>query len=224
MPWNLTPQVPHTTPDIPRQKVCVHDKKDHVTQGRSADALYALATPTLCRAGVALAFAAATIFIPHPSQFLGAWLLALWFAGTGLSILWTRRASANYPSLELAGLEASQSSAAVLALLLAPAIIIINNNLGTLTLVLSVGFIVMALPDVWIGSTRGKNHPLGKDWILTGLVSAGCAIGVLLVSSLDMHAVLGVTGGGAIICGVFLLIAGLSLRYEAKNLPPSSGR
>ena len=51
-----------------------------MTQEHSAAALRALAAPTLFRAGVALAFAAATIFVTAPSHAVGTWLLALWFA------------------------------------------------------------------------------------------------------------------------------------------------
>lgn len=193
------------------------EKKDSVTQEHSAAALRALATPTLLRACVTLAFAAATIFVTAPSHTVGTWLLALWFAGTGASMLWTQRRAAEYASLGLDGLEASLRSAGFLALLAAAAVVVLGGSLMSLVLVVSVGLVLVGLPELWVGSTRRKVHPLGRDWTLTGLLAVASAIGVLLVSGLDMHAVLGVTGGAAIVSGVFLLLAGLSLRHDAAR-------
>lgn len=188
-----------------------------MTQEHSAAALRALAAPTLFRAGVTLAFAAATIFVTAPSQAVGTWLLAVWFAGTGAAMLWTERRAAEHPSLGLDGLEASLRSAGFLALLAAVAVVVLGGSLMSLVLVVSVGLVLVGLPELWVGSTRRKVHPLGRDWTLTGLLAVGAAIGVLLVSGLDMHAVLGVTGGAAIVSGVFLLLAGLSLRHDAAR-------
>lgn len=188
-----------------------------MTQEHPAAALRALATPTLFRAGVTLAFAAATIFVTAPSHALGSWLLALWFVGTGVGILWTERRAADHPSLGLGGLEASLRSAGFLALLSAVAVVVLGGSLMSLVLVVSVGLVLVGLPELWVGSTRRQTHPLGRDWTLTGLLAVGAAIGVLLVSGLDLHAVLGVTGGAAIVSGVFLLLAGLSLRHDAAR-------
>ncbi|MDO4255475.1 MAG: hypothetical protein Q4C81_10105 [Kocuria sp.] len=189
-----------------------------MSQEHSAEALRAVATPTLVRAGVTLVFAATTIFITAPSQALGTWLLAVWFAGLGFSMVWTQRRADDHPSLSLGGLEASQRSMGFFAVLVAVLIVVLGGgSLTSLTLVVSVGLMLVGLPELWIGSTRRGRHPLARDWILTGLTTVAAAIGVLLVSSLDMHAVLGVTGGAAIICGVFLLLAGLSMRHEAAQ-------
>lgn len=188
-----------------------------MTQEHSAAALRALAVPTLVRAGVTLAFAACTIFITEPSHTTGTWLLALWFAGTGLSILWTERRGSGHESLSLGALDASQRSTGYLALLGAVATIAFGGSLTGLSLVVSLVLVLIGLPELWVGSTRRGSHPLGRDWLLTGLVGTGAAIGVLLVSGIDMHAVLGVTGGSAIISGVFLLISGLTLRHDARQ-------
>lgn len=188
-----------------------------MTQEQPAAALRALATPTLFRAGVTLAFAAATIFVTAPSHTVGTWLLALWFAGMGVGILWTERRAADHPSLGLGGLEASLRSTGFLALLTAVAVVVLGGSLMSLVLVVSVGLVLVGLPELWVGSTRRQTHPLGRDWTLTGLLAVGAAIGVLLVSGLDLHAVLGVTGGAAIISGIFLLLAGLSLRHDAAR-------
>ncbi|MDO5619194.1 hypothetical protein [Kocuria sp.] len=190
-----------------------------MTQEHSAAALKALVAPTLLRAGITLAFAAATIFVTAPSHTVGTWLLALWFVGLGVSILWTERRSAEHSSLSLGGLEASQRSTGYLALLAAAAVVVLGGSLTSLILVVSVGLVLVGLPELWIGLTRRKTHPLGRDWLLTGLLAVGSAIGVLLVSHLDVHAVLGITGGAAIVSGVFLLLAGLTLRHDASRAP-----
>ncbi|NHU85395.1 hypothetical protein GWK18_07285 [Kocuria sp. JC486] len=174
----------------------------------------ALAAPTLLRAAVNLVFAAATIFITSPSQTLGTWLIAAWFAGTGISILWTERRNGDHPALSLDGLEASQRSVGYLALLGAAAVVLLGGELAGLALVVSVVLALVGLPELWIGSTRRRTHPLGRDWLLTGLVAVAAAVGVLLVSYVDIHALLGVVGGAAIISGVFLAIAGLTLRQD----------
>ena len=58
-------------------------------------------------------------------------------------------------------------------------------------------------------------------WILG--VTAAAAIGVLLVAGLGPHAILGVVGGAAIISGVLLLLAGLTLRHESRSGSARSG-
>lgn len=192
-----------------------------MNQEHSASALRALVAPTLLRAVVTLVFAAATIFVTSPSHTLGTWLIGLWFAGVGAAMLWTERRSVDHPSLGLGGLEASQRSAGFLALLAAVAVVVLGGTLSGLALVVSVGLVLVGLPEVWIGSTRRKTHPLGRDWLLTGVLGVGAAIGVLLVSYIDMHAVLGVTGAAAIVSGVFLLLAALSLRHDAARIDGS---
>lgn len=199
------------------------EKKDSVTQEHSAAAVQAIAVPTLVRSIVTLVFAACTIFIVEPSHTVGIWMLATWIAALGLCTLWLERRSARYPSLSLGALDASLRSTGYLALLGAACVVIFGGSLTGLSLVLSVVLVLMGLPELWIGITRRQTHPLGRDWLITGLVMVGAAIGVLLVSGLDLHAVLGVTGGAAIIAGVFLMISGLTLRHDAARLEAASG-
>ena len=53
-----------------------------------------------------------------------------------------------------------------------------------------------------------------RDWVLEGAVMLAAALAVPFMVNIGPKAVLGVTGGGALIAGVFLLVGALGARTE----------
>ena len=52
--------------------------------------------------------------------------------------------------------------------------------------------------------------------MITGVVHLGAAALLPFFTGLGAHALLGVSGGAAIVTGVLLAIAGLSLRHDSR--------
>lgn len=180
-------------------------------------ALRHLVAPTLTRALLTLVFAAGTIFVAAPSLGYGIWLLGLWMAATGACVLWTDARSRGHASLDLGPLASVPRSTGIMWLLGAVAVLIVPDTEQVLALLVSFVLFLTGLPEGWAGTSRRRQHPLARDWQIVGLVTAAAAVIVLLVAGLGTHAILGVVGGAAIISGVDLLIAGLTLRHEARG-------
>jgi hypothetical protein len=180
-------------------------------------ALRGLVAPTLVRALLTLAFAACTIFVTDPSLGFSIWLLGLWMAAVGACVLWGDLRSRDHESLDLGGLATVPRSTGIMWVLGGIAVVMIPSTAEMLALVASVVLFLVGLPEGWLGTSRRGLHPLAKDWQIVGLVTAAAAIGVLLVAGLGPHAILGVVGGAAIISGVLLLLAGLTLRHESRS-------
>lgn len=181
-------------------------------------AVRSLFAPTMTRAVLTLVFAAATIFVVGPSLGTGIWLLAGWMAATGACMLWADARSRQHAELDLDSLASVPRSTGIMWLLGAVAVVILPGSEAVLALVVSVVLILVALPEAWLGTSRRGLHPLARDWQIVGLVLAVAAIGVLLVAGLGTHAILGVVGGAAVIAGVDLVIAAVSLR-RAEDQP-----
>ena len=69
--------------------------------------------------------------------------------------------------------------------------------------------------ELALGLRFRQSFPLGRDWTLSGLVTVGAGMGMMLVEALGAKAELGVVGGAAVIIGVTQFIAALSLRHDA---------
>lgn len=69
-----------------------------------------------------------------------------------------------------------------------------------------------------------------RDWLITGVVSLGAAIILVAVQAMDLgaQAMLGVTGGSALIIAVMLATSGLGARFDARSAgntdPAAAGR
>ncbi|MCC9197316.1 hypothetical protein QNO08_16895 [Arthrobacter sp. zg-Y820] len=76
---------------------------------------------------------------------------------------------------------------------------------------------------------RGAFLP-ARDWLITGVVSLGTAAILVAVLAMDLgsHAMLGVSGGSAIILAVVLATSGLGARWDARSQgrshPAAAGR
>ncbi|WGM20529.1 hypothetical protein QEH68_21350 [Paenarthrobacter sp. OM7] len=154
--------------------------------------------PVLIRATVALLFGAVTIFWASPSVHVLAWAVGLYLLATAGAVWMSRALPVAVPAvMALGGIGAlvTQSDAGV-------------------ALSAMLALLVLGLLEVVHGIR--KRDSLARDWLVSGVISVGTAVLLPFFTSLGAHALLGVTGGGAIISGVLWILSGLTLRHDAK--------
>jgi hypothetical protein len=71
--------------------------------------------------------------------------------------------------------------------------------------------------ELYLGLRFRRRHILARDWLTSGVIGLGTAAALPFFIPLGPHALLGVAGGGAIISGVLWILAGLSLRHDART-------
>ncbi|MGX9899299.1 hypothetical protein ACW0JT_04250 [Arthrobacter sp. SA17] len=167
--------------------------------------------PVLTRASVALVFGAVTIFWAQPSVLVLGGAGGLYLVATGLALLWSVRKTGfrrdERPGRLLAAGPSIMTGAGV-ALLFLPG----DLMFGVFA---ALALTVVGAVELYIG-IRYRRHPLGRDWAISGVIGVGTAVALPFFISLGAHALLGVAGGGAIISGVLWMLAGLTLRYDAR--------
>ncbi|MBL0704033.1 hypothetical protein [Sinomonas cellulolyticus] len=182
----------------------------------------ALAAPVLLRAAVALVFGAITVFWGAPSPIGAASCLAAFFVGLAVARAWLlrREGGASAGGSAPTGLSRAVASAGY-GLAAAVGLGLVAAPTGT---VLGIGgavaFALTGAADLATGF-RGRGwSPLARDELIAGVVHLGTAVLLPFFAGLGPHAVLGVAGGAAIITGVLLAIAGLSLRHDSAPTAP----
>lgn len=167
--------------------------------------------PVLTRASVALVFGAVTIFWAEPSVLVLGGAGGLYLVATGLALLWSVRKTGfrrdELPGRLLAAGPSIMTGAGV-ALLFLPG----DLMFGVFA---ALALTVVGAAELYVG-IRYRRHPLGRDWAISGVIGVGTAVALPFFISLGAHALLGVAGGGAIISGVLWMLAGLTLRYDAR--------
>lgn len=166
----------------------------------------------LVRAVLALAFGAVTVFWAAPSSSEMGWTGGLYLLATGLVLLWSVSKSGLRP-----GSAASKALSAAGAVLTGTgvAVAFITGNLAFGVLA-AVGLGLAGAAELSLGFTCRGRSPLARDWIASGAVGLGTAALLPFFIDLGPHALLGVAGGGAIISGVLWVLAGLTLRHDAR--------
>lgn len=168
--------------------------------------------PALLRAAAALVFGAVTVFWAAPSVAGmslagGAYLLA-----SGLILLW---------GIPLAGFLRDSAagrilSAAGAALTGAGVALLFLQGSLVFAVLAALGLAVAAAAELYLGLRLRGRHVLARDWLASGIIGLGTAGTLPFFVGLGPHALLGVAGGGAIISGVLWILAGLSLRHDAR--------
>lgn len=172
---------------------------------RAAD--FAVWKPFLLRAVVSAVFGLSTVFWGEPSTrgmaaAAGAYLL-LTFVG----YLWTHRT---------AGLRTSALSPTMVAgvlLLVAGAVTLVWDERG-LAYAGAAALVVSGLAEVQRGIAV-RTSVAGRDLITVGAIAAATGGLLPFFERLGAHALLGVTGGGAVLTAVVLGIAALSHRHDS---------
>ena len=171
--------------------------------------------PILLRSVIAAVFGVLTIFWQDPD------VLVLSIAG-GLYLLLT--GVAVWRTAALAGV---QGQARVRTLQLLEAVLYAVAGLAVLALRSVEAFCVAAgaallvggVVELYLWATARRVFLPARDWLITGAVSAGAAAILVAVQIMDLgaHAMLGVSGGSAVIIAVMLATSGLGARWDARS-------
>lgn len=169
--------------------------------------------PVLFRSAAALAFGAVTIFWPSPSVELMGWAGGLYLLATGLIVLRGIPAT-GFPTQSGPGklLSAAGSVLAGAGF----AVVLLHGDL-LFAVIAALGLGAAGALELACGLTSRGRHVLARDWIASGAIGLGTAAALPFVTGLGAHALLGVTGGGAILSGVLWILAGLTLRHDARG-------
>ena len=171
--------------------------------------------PILLRSATAAAFGILTVFWQSPGVGVLSVAGGLYLLLTAVSVwrMAVLAGTSNEPrirSLQL--LEAVVYALGGIAVL---ALRSVESFLAGAGLALVVGGAV----ELYFWTTSRKTFLPARDWLITGVVSLGTALILAIVQlmGLGAHAMLGVTGGSAIIIAVMLATSGLGARWDARS-------
>ncbi len=167
--------------------------------------------PVLLRAVVCLVFGALTVFWAAPDNVGMGRAVGVYFLASAASLVWLlqhlrfTKTNRNFIVLALpAGVLAAYG---VILLFHATAGFVAANGAAALFL--------LGLGELYLGVKYRGKHMLARDWLTAGIVGIGTAVVLPFFTELGPHALLGVCGGGAIVTGALLLLAALTIRFDA---------
>ncbi|MFJ6078844.1 hypothetical protein ACIQC0_11150 [Pseudarthrobacter sp. NPDC092419] len=169
--------------------------------------------PVVLRSAAALVFGAVTIFWPSPSIEVMGWAGGLYLLATGLTVLRGVPAAGFAPKSTPGKLLSAAGSVLAGA---GFAVVLLNGDL-LYAVIAALGLGVAGALELACGLRFRGRHLLARDWIASGVIGLGTAAALPFFTALGAHALLGVTGGGAIISGVLWILAGLTLRHDARG-------
>lgn len=172
--------------------------------------------PVLVRAAVALAFGAVTVFWAAPPVGAMAWTGGLYLLATGLVLLWSVRKTGLPHGTRNAKVLAGAGAVLIGA---GAAVALIPGNL-VFGAIGALGLALAGAAELYLGAAARRRSVLARDWTASGVVGLGTAAALPFFIDLGPHALLGVAGGGAIISGVLWILAGLTLRHDARDTSP----
>ncbi|MET3936757.1 hypothetical protein [Arthrobacter sp. OAP107] len=169
--------------------------------------------PALLRAAAALVFGAVTVFWAAPSVTGMSLTGGVYLLATGLILLW---------GIPLAGFRRDAPAGRLLsaggaALTGAGVALLFLQGSLVFAVIGALGLAVASAAELWLGLRFRGRHVLARDWLASGVIGLGTAGMLPFFVDLGPHALLGVAGGGAIISGVLWILAGLSLRHDART-------
>jgi uncharacterized membrane protein HdeD (DUF308 family) len=169
--------------------------------------------PVLLRSAAALVFGAVTIFWAAPSVEVLGWSGGLYLLATGVLLAWAVQASGfqrdSAPGKLLSAAGSVLAGAGF-------ALVLLHGDL-LFGVIAALGLGVAGAFELACGLKFRGRHVLARDWIASGIIGLGTAAVLPFFISLGAHALLGVTGGGAIISGVLWALAGLTIRHDARS-------
>jgi uncharacterized membrane protein HdeD (DUF308 family) len=173
--------------------------------------------PVLFRSMLTLLFGIITVFWGAPDN-LGLCLnLAWYFLVIAVAQYWFVRRLAlprdDTRRLVLLG------GAALLAV--AGVVILISTSTVVAAWVGGAALVLMGAAEVFAGlANRGADtgrSPLRSDWMISGVLAIGTGLLLPFFTTSGPHALLGVSGGGALMTGALWLLSALTLRHDART-------
>ncbi|MFF2606678.1 DUF308 domain-containing protein [Arthrobacter koreensis] len=178
--------------------------------------------PILLRSAIAAVYGGLTIFWQEPTLSVLAIAGGLYFVLTGLS-LW--RMSALARSCRVPQVPGALLVAAALYAV-AGVVVALAQSTTVFAYVGGAALLVGGLIEFAFWFRVRKDFTPARDWLITGAAAIGAAAlmpaFLALAESSHVRALLGVSGGSAVIVAVVLAISGLGLRHDA-SLAPESG-
>lgn len=168
--------------------------------------------PALLRAAAALVFGAVTVFWAAPSVAGMSFAGGVYLLATGLVLLWGISLT-GFLRDSPAGRIMSAAGAALTGA--GVALLFLQGSL-VFAVLAALGLAVAGVAELYLGIRFRGRHVLARDWLASGVIGLGTAGTLPFFVALGPHALLGVAGGGAIISGVLWILAGLSLRHDAR--------
>ncbi len=171
--------------------------------------------PFLVRAAVSALFGLVTVFWRDPSTLVLSVAGGVYLLLSGAAYLWTHRMAHWGPRFRLV---TDIGGGLLLGAGIAGLVFVDDRSFA---LAGAVALVVAGAAELVRGLTV-RAHTASRDLVVVGVV--GIVTGAILpfVEQLGAHALLGVTGGGALLTAVVLGIAGLSYRHDSA-LSASSG-
>ncbi len=167
----------------------------------------------LVRAAVALCFGVLTVFWASPSAAGMGWAGGVYLLATGVVLLWSVRKT-GLPGGSRPGKILSAAGSVLAGT--GAAVGLISGSL-VFAVLAAVGLGLAGAAELYLGATVRGRSVLARDWIASGVIGLGTAAALPFFIELGPHALLGVAGGGAIISGVLWMLAGLTLRHDARR-------
>ncbi len=169
--------------------------------------------PVLVRSAVALCFGALTVFWAAPPVTGMGWAGGVYLLATGVVLIWSVKKT-GFPGGSRPGKILSAAGSALAGTGAAVGLISGSLVFGVLA---AVGLGVAGAAELYLGVTVRGRSVLARDWIASGVIGLGTAAALPFFIDLGPHALLGVAGGGAIISGVLWMLAGLTLKHDARR-------
>lgn len=171
----------------------------------------------LVRAAVALAVGLTVTFLADHSPTVGLYALGALALGTGLVM--TLVAKGRVADVTVARLHAGHGIIALLLGAAALAFAFAGGGIVALLLLATVFAVVTGALELYVGvRTRGAG---GRDWITVGVGTVILGL-VLLLAPGDSVSIVGFIGAYAVLLGVYLVIASLSMKWAPADQTPAA--
>lgn len=183
----------------------------------SRSAQHTVWRPFLGRAVISAVFGLLTVFWREPSTLVMSIAGGLYLLLVGAAYLWTHRmmhwgGRSTLPTDVGGGLLLGAGIASL---------VFIDDR--SFAFAGAVALVVAGVAELVRGLSH-RGHVAGRDLVVVGVVTVATGLILPSVEQLGAHALLGVTGGGALLTAVVLAIAALSYRHDsALSAPSTSG-
>ncbi|WP_129660188.1 DUF308 domain-containing protein [Rothia uropygialis] len=180
--------------------------------------LRALFGPALTRALIYLVYGLITVFWQEPTLMIVRWILGLYLIAQGIALIYMQRSLNEHVYGQRGPSSSVIQSYAILYLLGGVLTVAFAGSLPTLVLIAGLILSICGVTELLQGMRTSTTSAMSKDWKIAGLVTFLTGAALFLIGEIGPKAAFGVTGGGAIIVGIFMILAALTFRHDATAL------
>ncbi|WP_129358427.1 MULTISPECIES: DUF308 domain-containing protein [Micrococcaceae] len=180
--------------------------------------LRALFGPVLTRALIYLVYGLITVFWQEPTLMIVRWILGLYLIAQGIALIYMQRSLNEHVYGQRGPSSSVIQSYAILYLLGGVLTVAFAESLPILVLIAGLILSICGVTELLQGMRTSATSAMSKDWKIAGLVTFLTGAALFLIGEIGPKAAFGVTGGGAIIVGIFMVLAALTFRHDAAAL------